>query len=74
MVGLVENLRTALGQHIDNLTWMSDSTKANAREKLAAFTVKIGYPDKWKDYSSMEIDPALSYYENMHNALDVAPA
>ncbi len=68
MVGLVENLRTALGQHIDNLTWMSDSTKANAREKLAAFTVKIGYPDKWKDYSSMEIDPALSYYENMHNA------
>lgn len=68
MVGLVENLRTALGQHIDNLTWMSDSTKANAREKLAAFTVKIGYPDKWKDYSSMNIDPALSYYENMHNA------
>lgn len=68
MVGLVENLRTALGEHIDNLTWMSDSTKANAREKLAAFTVKIGYPDKWKDYSSMNIDPALSYYENMHNA------
>ena len=68
MIGLVENLRTALGEHIDNLTWMSDSTKANAREKLAAFTVKIGYPDKWKDYSSMEIDPKLSYYENMHNA------
>jgi putative endopeptidase len=68
MIGLVENLRTALGQHIDNLTWMSDSTKANAREKLAAFTVKIGYPDKWKDYSSMQIDPKLSYYENMHNA------
>ncbi|MDE7389317.1 MAG: M13 family metallopeptidase, partial [Muribaculaceae bacterium] len=68
MVGLVENLRTALGEHIDNLTWMSDSTKANAREKLAAFTVKIGYPDKWKDYSSMTIDPALSYYENTHNA------
>ncbi len=67
MVGLVENLRTALGQHIDNLDWMSDSTKARAHEKLAAFTVKIGYPDKWKDYSSMEIDPKLSYYENMHN-------
>lgn len=68
MVGLVENLRTALGQHIDNLDWMSDSTKARAHEKLAAFTVKIGYPDKWKDYSSMQIDPKLSYYENMHNA------
>lgn len=68
MVNLVENLREALGQHIDKLTWMSDSTKANAREKLAAFTVKIGYPDKWKDYSTMNIDPALSYYENMHNA------
>uniref|UniRef100_UPI0026670AB1 M13-type metalloendopeptidase n=1 Tax=uncultured Duncaniella sp. TaxID=2768039 RepID=UPI0026670AB1 len=67
MIGLVENLRTALGQHIDNLDWMSDATKAKAREKLAAFTVKIGYPDKWKDYSTMEIDPALSYYENMHN-------
>ncbi len=67
MLNLVENLREALGQHIDNLTWMSDTTKANAREKLAAFTVKIGYPDKWKDYSTMEIDPKLSYYENMHN-------
>lgn len=68
MLNLVENLREALGQHIDNLSWMSDSTKVNAREKLAAFTVKIGYPDKWKDYSSMNIDPELSYYENMHNA------
>ncbi len=67
MLGLVENLRTALGKHIDNLDWMSDTTKARAQEKLAAFTVKIGYPDKWKDYTSMEIDPALSYYENMHN-------
>lgn len=67
MVGLVENLRTALGKHIDNLDWMSDETKAKAREKLAAFTLKIGYPDKWKDYTTMNIDPALSYYENMHN-------
>ncbi len=67
MLELVENLRTALGKHIDNLDWMSDATKAKAREKLAAFTVKIGYPDKWKDYSSMKIDPSLSYYENMHN-------
>ena len=67
MLGLVENLRVALGKHIDNLDWMSDTTKARAQEKLAAFTVKIGYPDKWKDYTSMEIDPSLSYYENMHN-------
>lgn len=69
MLELVENLREALGRHIDGLAWMSDSTKANARAKLAAFTVKIGYPDKWKDYSSMAIDPGKSYYENMHNAL-----
>ncbi len=67
MLGLVENLRTALGKHIINLKWMSDDTKLNAIKKLNAFTVKIGYPDKWKDYSSMEIDPKLSYYENMHN-------
>ncbi len=68
MVGLVENLRTALGKHILRLNWMSDDTKLQAIKKLNAITVKIGYPDKWKDYSSMEIDPALSYYENKHNA------
>ena len=68
MVALVENLRTALGQHIDNLEWMSDTTKVRAREKLAAFTVKIGYPDKWKDYSPLTIDPANTYYENLRNA------
>ena len=67
MIGLVENLRTALGKHIINLDWMSDETKLNAIKKLNAFTVKIGYPDKWKDYSTMVIDPSLSYYENMHN-------
>ena len=68
MVTLVENLRTALGEHIDNLEWMSDTTKVRAREKLAAFTVKIGYPDKWKDYSTLTIDPANTYYENLRNA------
>ena len=67
MLGLVENLRTALGKHILNLDWMTDETKLNALKKLNAFKVKIGYPDKWKDYSTMEVDPALSYYENMHN-------
>ena len=53
----MKNLQTALGQHIAALDWMSDATKAKAQEKLAAFTVKIGYPDKWKDYSTLEIDP-----------------
>ena len=68
MITLVENLRTALGQHIDSLDWMSDETKARAHEKLASFTVKIGYPDKWKDYSTLEINPSLTYYENLRNA------
>lgn len=64
MKEIVSNIQTALGQRVDALDWMSDETKAKAREKLSAFTVKIGYPDKWKDYSSLEINPALSYYEN----------
>lgn len=68
MLELVGNLRKALGKHIINLPWMSDDTKLKAIEKLLAFTVKIGYPDKWKDYSELEIDPALSYYQNIHNA------
>lgn len=67
MLDLVENLRTALGKHIIELPWMTTDTKLNALNKLAAFTVKIGYPDKWKDYSTLEIDPSKSYYENMHN-------
>ena len=68
MVALVENLRTALGEHIDALDWMSDTTKVRAREKLASFTVKIGYPDKWKDYSTLDINPDNTYYENLRNA------
>ena len=68
MVTLVENLRIALGQHIETLEWMSDETKAKALEKLAAFTVKIGYPDKWKDYSTLIIDPENTYYENLRGA------
>ncbi len=68
MIGLVENLRTALGKHIINLEWMTDDTKLNAIKKLNAITVKIGYPDKWKDYSKLNIDPALSYYDNIRNA------
>ena len=68
MTQLVKNLQTSLSQHIAALDWMSDATKAKAQEKLAAFTVKIGYPDKWKDYSTLEIDPAKSYYENLRDA------
>ncbi len=68
MVGLVENLRSALGQHIDSLSWMSVETKKKAREKLEKIKVKIGYPDKWKDYSEITIDPEKSYLENVFNA------
>jgi len=53
VLDLVHQLQTSLGQHIDSLDWMSDETKAYAREKLANFKIKIGYPDKWKDYSNL---------------------
>ncbi len=65
---LVSDLQVSLGQHIDSLEWMSAQTKAYAKDKLAGFTVKIGYPDKWKDYSTLTIDPALSYYDNLRAA------
>ncbi len=68
MTEMVKNLQVALGQHIDALEWMSDATKAKAHEKLNTFTVKIGYPDKWKDYSTLTIDPRLSYWENIKRA------
>ena len=65
MVQLVKNLQVALGEHINALEWMGDSTKAKAQEKLSTFHVKIGYPDKWEDYSELEINPELSLYDNM---------
>ena len=68
MLEMVRNLQTALSQHIAGLDWMSDATKAKAQEKLAAFTVKIGYPDKWKDYATLAIDPSKSYWENIVEA------
>lgn len=64
MLALVHNLQQALGQRIDSLEWMSDTTKLKAHEKLNAFTVKIGYPDKWRDYSALEIKND-SYLENV---------
>jgi putative endopeptidase len=57
MEELVANLRTALGNRIRTYEWMSDPTKAAAQEKLEKFTVKIGYPDKWRDYSALEVRP-----------------
>jgi putative endopeptidase len=65
MEQLVENLRVALGQRIDAQSWMSPETKANAHRKLSTFYVKIGYPNKWKDYSTLDIDPAKSFYDNV---------
>ncbi len=69
MLDLVGNLKGALGEHIANLTWMSDSTKMRAQEKLDAFTVKIGYPDNWRDYSKLDIDPTLPYWNNIQRAI-----
>lgn len=66
---LVENLKKSLGKHIENLSWMSDDTKKKALEKLSTFTVKIGYPDKWKDYSEIHIDPSRPY---LHNVLEAS--
>ena len=68
MADLVKNLQIALGERIDAQTWMGDSTKQNAHKKLSTFYVKIGYPDKWKDYSKLVIDPQKSYYENVKAA------
>ena len=65
MKQLVENLRASLAKHIKELEWMSDETKAKALDKLASLTVKIGYPEKWKDYSEIHIDPAKNYLENV---------
>ena len=65
METLVKNLQASLGQRIDAQTWMSDTTKAAAHEKLSKFYVKIGYPNKWTDYSKLTIDPSKSFYENV---------
>ena len=65
MLDLVHNLQTALGQRIDEATWMSPETKTQAKDKLANFIIKIGYPDKWKDYSGLQVNDSLSLYENL---------
>ena len=65
MLKLIHNLRKALATRIANLAWMNDTTKINALVKLNSFTVKVGYPDKWRDYSKLTIDPAKSLYDNV---------
>ena len=68
MLALVHNLQKALGIRIQNLAWMSDETKAKALEKLNAITIKIGYPDEWRDYSKLDINPEDTYYANLERA------
>lgn len=65
MQELVKNLQRALGARIENLEWMSAETKRQALQKLDTFHAKIGYPDKWRDYSELHIDPNASLWENM---------
>jgi putative endopeptidase len=67
MLDLVGNLRISLGERIKQLAWMSDVTKAKAMEKLDAITVKIGYPDKWRDYSALHVSTD-SYIANVLQA------
>lgn len=65
---LIHNLIVSLGNRIDSLDWMSDSTKMLAHKKLDAIMVKVGYPDKWKDYTGLVLD-RTSYYTNVYNAV-----
>src|SRR6266498_5593119 len=67
MLELVNNLQKAFAVRMDNLDWMSDSTKQKAKEKLFVITKKIGYPDKWRDYSKVNI-LRDKYFENVVSA------
>ena len=68
MLALVKNLQKALGIRIENLEWMSRETKDKALEKLNAMTIKIGYPDTWRDYTALDINAADTYYANLQRA------
>lgn len=68
MLALVKNLQNALGIRIENLAWMSRETKDKALEKLNAMTIKIGYPDEWRDYSKLDINTEDTYYANLQRA------
>ena len=65
MLTLIDYLKKSFAQHIKNLTWMGDTTKEKAMEKLHKFSVKVGYPDKWEDYSKLTMNPEVSLFENI---------
>ncbi len=65
MLTLIDYLKKSFAQHIKNVTWMSDATKEKAMEKLHKFSVKVGYPDKWEDYSKLTMNPEVSLFENI---------
>jgi len=74
MVTLVDYLKKSFAQHIKDVTWMSDATKEKALAKLNKFTVKVGYPDKWEDYSKLTIEPAAKtvYFANLQRVSEWA--
>ena len=74
MVTLVDYLKKSFAQHIKDVTWMSDATKEKALAKLNKFTVKVGYPDKWEDYSKLTIEPATKtvYFANLQRVSEWA--
>lgn len=65
MLTLIDYLKKSFAQHIKNVTWMGDTTKEKAIEKLHKFSVKVGYPDKWEDYSKLTMNPEVSLFENI---------
>ena len=65
MLTLINYLKKSFAKHIKEVTWMSDATKEKAMEKLNKFSVKVGYPDKWKDYSQLTISAQVSLFENI---------
>ena len=65
MLTLIDYLKKSFAQHIKNVTWMGDTTKEKAMEKLHKFYVKVGYPDKWEDYSKLTMNPEVSLFENI---------
>ncbi len=74
MLQLVANLQKALGERIDLQEWMSEETKKQAHEKLESFVVKVGYPDKWRDYSALDIQGKDFYYTNILRAAEFEQA
>ncbi len=65
MLTLIDYLKKSFAQHIKDVTWMGDTTKEKAMEKLHKFSVKVGYPDKWEDYSKLTMNPEVSLFENI---------